>query len=465
MKVVFCASEVVPFAKTGGLADVCGALPSALAAEGAEVTVVLPAYRCTRASGVPVTRLDPEVSTARLGEAVEVLLIENDAFFDRDGLYGEAGGDYPDNLERFQFFCSRTLEVLARLNIRPDILHCHDWQTALIPVYLRTRLRGDPFYEATRSVLSIHNLAFQGIFPRERYDVIGLDRRHLSADGFEFHGRINLLKAGMLFADVLTTVSPTYAEEIQTPEFGCGLDDVARRRSAVLTGILNGIDEEIWNPSLDRWIVRYTPEKPEGKIRNKILLQKHGGLPVQEDLPLFGFVGRLTHQKGLDILREAWGGMAEEAMQTIVLGVGDPTYHDFLKEAERRSPERLKAHLTFDEPLAHRIYAGADFLIMPSVFEPCGLSQMIALKYGTIPIVRRTGGLADTVRPFREGGNGIVFSEASAAAFLAAVREALELYADEPYFHLVRERAFAYDASWTSSARQYLGVYEQCRLD
>lgn len=463
MRVAFCSSEVVPFAKTGGLADVCGALPLSLEELGVGVVILLPRYQCVTSKVREITKLNNNVATTTIGKNIQVYFIENDDLFKRDGLYGDINGDYPDNLERFQFFCLKALEVLKQLNIGIDIVHCHDWQAALIPVYLKYVFRKDPFFSETKSVLSIHNLAYQGIFPKEEFPKLGLEKGLYKSEGFEFHGQINLLKGGILYSDAVVTVSPEYSEEVLTEDLGCGLDGVLRSRKDSLTGILNGLDYETWDPENDKLIPhRYSAKKAAGKHKNKARLQKDCNLPARVEVPLFGFVGRLSHQKGIDLIHEAVERIAKMDLQMILLGVGDERNQKILTDMAARYPEKISVHLEFNEKLGHEIYAGSDIFLMPSVYEPCGLSQMISLRYGTIPLVHKTGGLADTIIPYPEDGNGFVFTEYTRDAFIRAVQEAVDVYHDKPRFAGLIQRAFECEFPWRDSAKQYLGLYHQC---
>lgn len=462
MKIAFCSSEVVPFAKTGGLADVCGTLPLALEKLEQDVVIFLPAYGAIDAKKFGVQKGKDGVSRAVIGDNIAVYLIEHAGFFHRDGLYGNAAGDYPDNLERFDFFCRRTLEVIKDLNLHVDIVHCHDWQSALIPVYLKEHLRRDPFFPKMKTVLSLHNLAYQGLFPGEEFKKLSLDAS-LYRTIFEFYGKVNLLKAGIMESDAVATVSPQYAREIQTEEYGCGLEGALLSRKDSLIGILNGLDYETWNPATDRYIeYNYSPAHCSPKAANKTVLQKKHKLPVRHDIPLFGFVGRLSHQKGIDLIVSVMEDVLALDLQVVFLGVGEEKYQSLLLEWASRYPKQIAVDLQFSEQMAHHVYAGADIFLMPSIYEPCGLSQMISLRYGTIPLVYRTGGLADTVTPFDQGGNGFVFSEYRGPAYLSAVKQAVSVYRDKERFQKMMAGAFKANFSWEDSARQYVGLYNQC---
>lgn len=459
MKIVICASEVVPFAKTGGLADVCGALPPALEKLGHEVIIITPRYKSSK-SQVPAP-------VVRIGENVRVCFVESNHYFSREGLYGEAGDEYKDNLERFAYFCHESLGILKDIKFSPDIIHCHDWHTALIPVLLKTNYQKDPFFKNTRSVLTIHNLAYQGVFPKRQYEKLGIDGHVFHTQGLEFYDQVNVLKGGIIFADAITTVSPQYSTEIQTHELGCALDGVLSNRSQDIYGILNGLDYEVWNPKDDPFLdFPFVPsDVNEQKQQNKLAVQAALDLPLKEKAPVFGFVGRLCIQKGLDIIMDAIKGIIARDGQIIFTGVGDKKYHRMIEEAALRHPRHVGKFLKFDERMAHKIYAASDFFLMPSVYEPCGLGQMISLRYGTIPIVHKTGGLADTIHlydPIHKTGNGFVFTEYTREAFIEAVEEALKVYNQKTTMEDLRQHVLHYRFSWEKSAKEYMRVYQKC---
>jgi starch synthase len=458
MKVLFCVSEMAPFVKTGGLADVAGALPLALGKLDVEVRVMMPKYKTvTTSPGHQVTSLKKDIEAAKIGKNVLVYLINNDKYFDRDGLYGDALGDYPDNLERFSFYCRRTIEALKEINFKPDVIHCHDWQSALIPVYLKHKYRKDDFYAVIKTIFTIHNLAYQGLFAEEEYPKLELDWSLFGIEGLEFYGKINILKGGLLSSDLLNTVSPTYACEIQTREFGCGLDGVLKKRKNDLFGILNGLDYDYWNPHYDGYIYRrYSAKDIEGKYFNKHMLQKECGMQVADDVPLCGIVSRLASQKGLDLIAKGIEELVRYA-QIIVLGVGDMKYQNLLRDMARKFPNRVSAFIRFDEALAHKIYAGADIFLMPSHYEPCGLGQMVALRYGTIPLVFKTGGLADTVG----SDNGFMFDRYTKEAFIETFRRAISTYKNKSSWQKLVKNAFTYNFSWEKSAKEYIRLYEK----
>lgn len=465
MKVVFCASEAVPFAKTGGLADVCGALPQEIAELGHEVIVILPEYRSVLQSAV-LKPLDRDFDYAQPAKNVRVYFVKHDMYL-REGLYGDHVSDYPDNLRRFAYFCSKSLELFSRINFYPDIVHCHDWQTALIPLYLKDRSREyvPAPHPCPKTVLTVHNVSYQGIFPKEAMPETGLGWEYFSLSGLEFYDQVNLIKGGILFADMVNTVSPTHCCEMQMKEFGCGLDGVLRERRGNFEGILNGVDYRIWNPQGDPHIAkRYSASRPDDKHFNKENLQESCGLARNGRFFLAGFVGRLVEQKGIDLLINVLPHMAENRMQAAILGSGDVKYENILSGLAQQYPSALFFSSRFDDALAHRIYAGADIFLMPSRFEPCGIGQMIGFKYGTVPVVHKTGGLADTVYDYQlndHAGTGFVASEYNGGAFLLAVRRARELFADcEKWRHLT-QRLMRLNLSWRESAKKYTALYEK----
>ncbi|VAX35320.1 Glycogen synthase, ADP-glucose transglucosylase [hydrothermal vent metagenome] len=468
MNVIFCSSEVVPFAKTGGLADVCGALPLALEKIGVNVSIFLPHYPCVEKVGYTVKAIDKNVLMTTIGTNVKVYFVENKHFFDRDEIYGGADGDYKDNLERFQFFCMQILVLLKEWNEPIDILHCHDWQTALIPVYLKEKYDDDSFYADTKSILTIHNLAYQGVFPAKIYDKLGLDPKLFNHKVFEFFDKVNLLKAGIVYSDEVTTVSPQYSKEIQTKEFGCGLEGVLHAREETVAGILNGLDYDVWNPQTDEFIIKnYNGNNfCEGKEINKKAVQEELGLPIQKNVPLFGFIARLTHQKGIDLVLESIDVLAQLDVQIIIQGIGDEKYYSLVSELALRYPKKVAVCLEFNDHIAHQVYAGCDLFLMPSLFEPCGLSQMISLQYGTVPIVFKTGGLADTIQPFDSitgEGNGFVFEEYTQKSFIQVIKGAMDVFGEKEVFTQIIHNAFASNFCWEKAAEEYKKNY-QCML-
>lgn len=453
LKVLFCASEVAPFAKTGGLADVTGSLPVALGGLGVESLVLLPRYR-----GI-------ESVPRKLGPGVQVRFVEHEGYYNRHGLYGNERGDYPDNLKRFAHFCHESLLLAQSLGFRPDIVHVHDWQTALIPVLLKTRYAGLAHFASTRTLITVHNGAYQGIFHTRQYPELGLDADLMNVDGLEYYGKINLLKGGLLYADAINTVSPGYARELLTSDYGYGLEGVYNARRDCLSGILNGIDTREWDPARDKTLAkRYSAENPDGKAVCKADLQNRLGLEPEPETPVFAVVSRLAEQKGLEILAEAADRLLTQKAQLVLFGDGDAVYRRMFENVAKRHPRNAAVRIGFNNELARRIYAGCDFFLMPSLFEPCGLGQMIALRYGATPIVRRTGGLADTIVDVGQDakkGNGFVFGERTAEGLLTAINRALRMYADPQQRARLVRRALKQDFSWERSAREYLAYYKE----
>lgn len=480
MRVLFVSSEVAPFSKTGGLADVSGALPAAVGRLGLEVRVMTPFYRCVRDGSWPVAPAgEVAVELAGVPQPVRVLegalpggpptwFVDHPHSFDRPGLYGEGGRDYPDNLERFALFCRATLEWVRASSWVPDVVHCNDWQAALVPVYLR--VSGEPLWSGVASLLTVHNLAYQGLFPADRYPLLGLPPELYSPRYLEFWGQVNLLKGGLVFADVLNTVSETYAREIQTPELGCGLDGVLRERAGDLYGILNGVDYSVWDPRNDPYLpARYGPADLSGKATCKAALQREVGLHQVADVPLFGMVSRLVEQKGVDLLAACVDRFPASGAQLVVLGTGDPRHEARLRDAGGRYPGWVAVRIGFDERLAHWIEAGCDAFLMPSRYEPSGLNQLYSLRYGTVPVVRRTGGLADSVvdatpeAVARGEATGFVFDEYTPEAFWAAVERALAAYRDRDLWDRLVRAGMAQDFSWDRAARRYVDLYRLAR--
>lgn len=460
MRVAICASEVVPFAKTGGLADVAGALPLALEKAGEEVVIIMPGYKAVKSLKLKVESLKKGISCSITGKNIKVYLIENEAYFNRDGLYGEKSGDYADNLERFSYYTKRALELMKEIKFKPDIVHCHDWQSALIPVYLKTLYKDDPFYKKTKTVLTIHNIGYQGLFPKEEFPKLGLNWDIFNMEMLEFYGKINILKGGMVFSDIINTVSPTYSKEIQEKEFGFGLEGVLQKRRSSLFGIINGLDYSIWNPQTDKFIAaNYSAKDIKGKLKAKEDLQRLCKLPFKPDVPLFGIVSRLAEQKGFDILAQAINTICKMELQLVILGTGDLKYHLILEDIVKKYPKIISLHLKFDDELAHKIYAGSDIFLMPSKYEPCGLGQMISLRYGTLPLVFKTGGLADTVNK----GNGFVFDQYNKEALVKTINEAMQAFKNKKKWAAFVNEAMKCNFSWEASAKKYLQLYEMAK--
>lgn len=460
MRIAMCASEVVPFAKTGGLADVAGALPLALEVNGEEVIIIMPNYKAVQNSKFRIQKLKEDISTAVTGKNIKVYFIENDNYFNRDGLYGDKAGDYKDNLDRFSYYCKRALELLKEINFKADIIHCHDWQSSLIPVYLKTLYKNDAFFKQTRTVLTIHNIGYQGIFAKEEFPKLGVDWSLFGIEGLEFYDKVNILKGGMEFCDLINTVSPTYSKEIQTKEFGFGLEGVLLKRRNSVFGILNGIDYSIWNPETDKFIAKnFSLESIADKAKDKEDLQKYCSLPTAIGVPLFGIVSRLAEQKGFDILAEAMPTICNMELQLVILGTGDQKYHILLDELSKKYPKVISLHLKFDDPLAHKIYAGTDIFLMPSKYEPCGLGQLISLRYGTIPLTFKTGGLADTV----DSKNGFVFDEYSKDGLLETMQKAIKAFGDKKKWAKLLETAMRGNFSWENAAKDYIRLYAKAK--
>ncbi len=483
MNILLATSEAVPFAKTGGLADVSGALPIELARLGHQVAVIMPAYRQTQFCGQKIERLGldfivpigSKMVSGHLsrsimpGSKVPVYLVHQDQYFDRDQLYGSDGKDYIDNCERFVFFSLAVLEAIRLLDLPVDVLHANDWQTGLVPAYLKIVHAGNPRYQKIASVFGVHNMAYQGQFWHWDMLLTGLDWKYFNWHQMEFHGKLNLLKTGLVFADSIVTVSPRYAQEIQASPLGCGLEGVLQYRREVLSGILNGIDETDWNPAKDR----HLPAKFDattvslGKAACKAALQKELGLPQVAGAPLVSAVGRLDDQKGFDLIAEVIQRWVQTSdVQWVILGTGQPKYHKLFEGLAQRFPDKIAARLEFSNPLAHRIEAGSDIFLMPSRFEPCGLNQMYSLKYGTLPIVRETGGLADTIvgygSPLAKSApaNGFSFQECSPLALSETLRRACDLFRlnSEQWKKLV-DTGMRQDWSWGRSAKKYVDLY------
>lgn len=474
MNIIFASSEAVPFAKTGGLADVSGSLPSALKALGAEVTLFLPLYREIQDAGldlkstgvkviVPVGEKDIEceIFTSEGPGGVTAYFLKRDEYFDRSGLYGGTDGDYFDNIDRFTFFSRGIIEAAKALDIKPDIIHCNDWQTGLIPAYIKDTYERDPFFNATATLFTIHNMAYQGLFPPALFKVTHLSESLFTFDGLEFWNKLSLLKSGIVFSDVITTVSETYAAEIQTKRFGAGLDDLLKHREKDLHGVLNGVDYNVWDPETDPLIAaNFTSCDLAGKRSCKEALLKEFGLSIDPERPLIGVVSRLVDQKGFDIVTRAARKIIDMGFNLVLIGTGEERYERFFRRLAARNPERVGVKIGYNEGIAHRIEAGADLFLMASRYEPCGLNQIYSLKYGTIPVVRATGGLNDTIRNFTEpGGNGFKFKGLSTKVLLGTLSEAAILYKDKTAWRKLVVTAMKEDYSWKRSAARYMELY------
>jgi starch synthase len=478
MRIVFAASECVPFSKTGGLADVVGALPRALAGLGHEVTVYLPRYKQTKlAQADTVLRsitvpFDDEyrfcsVLDAGKQSGVQFYFIEYPPFFEREALYGTPTGDYPDNAERFALYSRAVLEASKIIGV-PEIFHCHDWQSALVPILLRSVYANDPAFHNVPVVFTIHNMGYQGLFPPDTLPLLMLPWDLFTMDKLEFFGKVNFLKGALVFSDFITTVSKKYSQEIQTAEYGFGLDGVLRNRAGTVTGILNGVDYNEWSPEVDKFIAApYSAQALSGKqICKKDLLAEFGVINADPRLPVVGIISRFAAQKGFDLISQIADRLARENLIVIALGTGDKEYEELFRRLNKQFPQKFAVKIAFDNALAHKIEAGADMFLMPSRYEPSGLNQMYSLKYGTVPIVRATGGLDDTIEPFdpKTGkGTGFKFSEYSGEALLQTLRAALLAFNDPSNWQKLMLNGMAKDFSWNASAREYVRVYERVR--
>jgi starch synthase len=477
VKVLFAVSECVPFVKTGGLADVAGALPKELKKLGTEVHVMLPNYslisdefkqsfQFKTSIEVPVGSMNQYCGIYNMElDGITYHFIDNEYYFHRSSLYGQ-----DDDGERFSFFSKAVLECIPHLDFIPDVIHSHDWHTAMVNFLLKFQYRHQPMYAEIKTVFTIHNLQFQGIFPFEKIsELLRLDSQYFNMEQLEFYGDVNFMKGGIVSSDIVTTVSPTYKEEIQFPYFGERLDGLLRKHSDKLVGIVNGIDDSVYNPRVDRDIaVSYDLDTIEGKQENKKVLQKHFGLPEKESTPIIAMVTRLTSQKGLDLVMHVFHEIIQDDVQFILLGSGDHHFENFFNQMTREYPDKVKVYIGFNEALAHQIYAGADLFLMPSQFEPCGLGQLIALQYGTIPIVRETGGLNDTVQSYDESthiGNGFSFKNLNAHDLLHTVRRALDFYHQNENWSVLIQNAMTQDYSWSQSAKKYNEIYEELFKD
>ncbi len=488
MRIVFTSSEAVPFSKTGGLADVASSLPKALAEAGHEIALVTPLYPQERRrwpkgleltdTGRPLTiSIGPKSVTAKVWQTqipqsgVTAYLVDQPGYYDRPTLYQDGDRDYRDNCERYVFLCRATIEIARRYGWQPDIIHANDWQTALTMALLKAECGNDPAFPRTAGVYTIHNLAFQGQFWHWDMLLTGLDWKYFNWRQMEFFGNLNLMKTGVIFADMITTVSPTYAREIQTPEYGCGLNGVLSSRQHDLVGILNGVDVESWNPATDPHIAQnYTVETVwQGKPVCKAALQQRMGLPVRADVPMFGMVSRMTGQKGFDIIADCARELLERDVQAVFLGSGDPGFEQFLRDLARDYPQKVAVEIGYNEALSHQVEAGVDLFLMPSQYEPCGLNQMYSLIYGTVPIVRAVGGLADSVVDATEANlargiaNGFSFHEYRGDVLFRQICRALGLYLDRKTWAQLVRTGMSRDWSWAHSAQEYLQVYHQAQ--
>ncbi len=477
MKIAFAASECVPFSKTGGLADVVGALPRALAALGHNVSVYLPKYRQTKLTSAKVVipsltvpfddqyRFCSVIDGGTL-DGVQFYFIDYPQFFDRDALYGTSLGDYHDNGERFALY-SRAVVEASKILGAPDVFHCHDWQSALVPVLLRTLYDEDPAFTFTPTVFTIHNIGYQGLFPPDILPLLMLPWDLFTITKLEFYGKVNFLKGALTYSDFITTVSKKYAQEIQTSEYGFGLEGVLRSRSSSVTGIVNGVDYAEWSPETDKFIAaHYSAQDLSGKAVCRQDLLKEFGLPTNSTAPVIGIVSRFAAQKGFDLIQQAADRLAREDVMFTILGTGDKDYEDLFRRVTKQYPTKFAVKIAYDNAIAHKIEAGADMFLMPSRYEPCGLNQIYSLRYGTVPVVRATGGLDDTIETWdvRTGkGTGFKFTEYTGEALLEAVRTARMVYKDRASWEKLMRAGMAKDFSWTNSAREYVKIYDRVR--
>jgi starch synthase len=477
MRILLAASEVAPFAKTGGLADVAGALPKAIHALGHDIRVVLPKYRMVDAAKHGLRQIVASFSVPIAGRtenaaiwegaigSVPVYFIQHDGYYSREALYQVKGEDYPDNAERFAFFSRAVLEMRRVLDFQPAMYHCNDWQTGLVPTYLRTTFEGDQESRTAGVLFTVHNLGYQGLFLPVALETANLERKLFNPFGIEFYGKVNFLKAGLVFADLINTVSVKYSQEIQTEEFGHGLEGVLRARGKDVHGILNGIDYEEWHPSRDTFIAApFSRDNLAGKAVCKADLQRTFDLPQRPEVPLLAVISRLAPQKGMDLVAEAMDAMMDLNTQFVLLGTGDPDLHEAFEAAKTKYPRRIGLRLGFDVGLSHKIEAGSDIFLMPSRYEPCGLNQMYSLAYGTIPVVRATGGLDDTIQPFdpeASTGNGFKFPGTTLADLVTTVQSAVATYRRPDQWARLVRNAMACDFSWDRSAKDYERLYTE----
>lgn len=477
LSVLMVASEALPFVKTGGLADVAGALTTALGRLGHEVTLVVPLYREIGWVGAPYARChlslgghwyDVGFVERSLGVRARAVLIECDELYDREGVYGIGGRDHPDNAVRFALLARAALELVLRARRPPDVIHAHDWQSGLVPVYARTLFGAHPLFARVPTMFTIHNIAYQGLFGAETMGAVGLPARAFSMEGLEFWGQVSFLKGGINFSDGVTTVSEGYAREILTAEYGYGFEGIMQARRAALRGILNGIDVEAWDPVHDQHVPEpFSASDLDGKHAAKRELLRRFRLPVDDagdERPTIGLISRLVHQKGFDLVRDALTELADLGANFVVLGSGDPEYEEMWRTAAERYPRTIAVQIGYDEALAHLVEAGADMFLMPSRYEPCGLNQMYSMRYGTVPIVRATGGLDDAVDDVDErtgAGTGFKFRDFDVSAMLATLREAIRVYGNRDRWRLIQQAGMRRDFSWTASAERYVQEYAE----
>ena len=486
MNILYVVSELVPFAKTGGLADVAGAFPQAIKESGHEIRVTIPKYstfserkyrihEVIRLKDIEISLGDAKYSSSVRSAfimnskvKVQVYFLVNDKFYDRNGIYVNTNTkkDFPDNDERFAFFCKSTLETLKKLGWKPDIIHCNDWQTGLIPAYLKTIYKDDPFFKKTKTVFTIHNLAYQGIFPQESFKKTGLPNEIFNLHGVEFYGKFNFMKAGIVYSDIITTVSEKYAQEICTKEeYGCGLEKLLEKRKKDLYGVLNGVDYSIWDPSVDSLIpVKYDFSTIDKKVENKKALTKKFGLNFDDKIPVIGMISRLADQKGFELIEQSIKELKKLNIQIVILGTGEKKYHELLQELQKKYPDNIAIQLSYNDQIAHLIEAGSDMLLMPSKYEPCGLNQIYSLRYGTVPIVRATGGLDDTIEQFDPEtgkGTGFKFAKYNDVDMLKGIKKAIKLYENKKLWSKLIKNGMSKNFSWEVSAKKYISLYKK----
>jgi starch synthase len=473
LNILIAATEAVPFAKSGGLADVVGALPKALIKNGVDARVIMPKYKIIPEKFKSNITLRKKIMV-RVGwreqycgieecvfEGVTYYFIDNEYYFGRERLYS-----FGDEAEMFTFFSRAVLETLPHIDFVPNIIHCNDWQTGMIPVFLEINYKQFEYYKNINTMFTIHNLQYQGIFPFNiMTDVLCLETKYFTSDKLEYYGNVNFLKGGIVYSKLITTVSPTYAREIQNSYFGEGLHELLQARSNDLFGILNGVDYEIYNPETDKSIFKnYTKSSLYNKNENKVMLQRELGLQENIEIPMIGIISRLVAQKGFDLITWIIEELLKEEIQIVILGTGDDDYEEFFKKLATKYPDKVSVNIKFSQELSHKIYAGSDLFLMPSRFEPCGLSQIISMKYGTVPIVRETGGLEDTVKSYNqysEKGNGFSFANYNAHEMLFTIKKALEYYKNKPIWEKITASGMECDYSWDNSSQKYIELYKK----
>ncbi|MGD2278464.1 MAG: glycogen synthase GlgA [Candidatus Omnitrophota bacterium] len=479
MKILIVASEVFPFAKVGGLADMTGSLAKALCALGCEARVVMPLYKCVDTEKFPLKKEKTGIRHPLTGrfsgfdlyshkaDGAVFYFIGKKKYFSREEIYGASGGDYPDNAYRFAFLSKAALILLKTLGFKPDAIHCNDWQTALIPLYLKHQFAADDFYAGIKTLFTVHNMAYQGVFSKRVMRGANIPEDLFTGDRLEFYGKLNFMKSGLIYADAISTVSRRYAREIMTPEYGCGLEELVNSRKEDLHGILNGVDYDTWSPEKDKVIKEnFSADSLDKKENCKKDLLEYTKLAVSLKTPLLGCVTRLVEQKGMDLVANIMDRIVREDAGMVILGRGSKRYNKMFADLERKYPGRLYVCSDFNDELAHKIEAGCDMFVMPSRYEPCGLNQMYSIKYGTIPVVRATGGLDDAIVDFdedKEKGNGFKFKEANEDALFDAIKRALSSFKDKTAWRKLMTQAMSYDHSWEHSAKEYIELYKKIK--